>query len=200
VADSGGDDPPQNGGGVTAVRSGSLGDCSGKRKERVMKETCAALFLGTLTILAFGCSTSPEHLSAPDLDALNFGPAAVARAPVDGETVGNVLTPPAMQHGFAILDLRARRDEYDRVFVVGEVKNVGTVTKGVELQAALRDAGGRLVAVGHFYPAGDYSIGPNQTWPFAHSFGKQEDGVEAELRIVGAFRTIVNLGTVSLMR
>lgn len=165
-----------------------------------MKETCAALILGTLTIFVCGCSTSPEHLSGPDLDTLNFGLGAVVRTPVDSEAFSGGLIPPAVQHGFAIVDFRARRDEYDRVVVVGEVQNVGTATKGVELQAALRDVAGRLVAVGHFYPAGDYSIGPNQTWPFAHSFGKQEDGVAAELRIVGSFRTIGNVSATSLAR
>jgi len=164
-----------------------------------MKEMYAVLLLGILMIVSAGCSTSPENLSSVDFDEWNFGLGAVARASINGETTSN-LAPPAVQHGFAVVDFRARRDEYDRVFVVGEVKNVGVATKGVEMQATLRDAAGRVVAVGHFYPAGDYSIGPDQTWPFAHSFGKQLDGVEAELRIVGSFRTIGNISTVSLAR
>ena len=163
-----------------------------------MKKACAVLILGAMAVSFCGCATSPELLSGPDPEALNFSLGAVVRAPVDGKAFTSGFAPPAVQHGFAVLDLRARRDEYDRVIVVGEVKNVSTATKGVELQAALRDAGGRVVAVGHFYPAANYSIGPNQTWPFAHSFGKQLDGVEAEVRIVGAFRTIGNLTTVSL--
>lgn len=165
-----------------------------------MKETCGVLLIGSVMVFVCGCATAPEHLSGPDLDTLNFGLGAVVRTPVEGESFSSGPTPPAVQYGFAIVDFRARRDEYDRVVVVGEVQNVGTATKGVELQAALRDAAGRLVAVGHFYPAGNYSIGPNQTWPFAHSFGKQQDGVAAELRIVGSFRTIGNVSAASLAR
>ncbi len=46
------------------------------------------------------------------------------------------------------------------------------------------------LAVGHFYPASYRNIVPDETWPFTYSFGRQEDAVEAELRIVGAFRTM----------
>jgi hypothetical protein len=81
-------------------------------------------------------------------------------------------------------------DEYDRVYIVGEVRNTGPAPRGVELQATLRDAGGRILAVGHFYPASHTNIRPGETWPFAYSFGKQQDAVQAELRIVGAFRTM----------
>ena len=166
-----------------------------------MKQTCAVLLCGMAVLLACGCATSPEQWSGSDFSdfgALDFGLGAVARAAVDGEPRPDLISP-AIQHGFAVLDFRARRDEYDRVYVVGEIRNVGVEMKGVELQATLRDGTGRVVAVGHFYPAADYSIAPNQNWPFAHSFGKQTDGVEAELRIVGAFRTIDNLSTVSLL-
>jgi len=97
------------------------------------------------------------------------------------------------REGFAVLDFRARRDEYDRVYVVGEVKNTGLGAKGVELQASLRDDDGRLLAVGHFYPASFTNIEPTENWPFAYSFGKHEDAVRAELRIVGAFRAMDTL-------
>jgi hypothetical protein len=67
----------------------------------------------------------------------------------------------------------------------------------VELQAALRDANDRLVAVGHFCPASYKNIAPGETWPFSYSFGKQEGIVNAELRIVGSFRTMDILDTTS---
>jgi len=92
--------------------------------------------------------------------------------------------------GFAVLDFRVRRDEFNRVSVIGEVRNTGFTARAVELQAALRNASGRVLAVGHFYPASYTNIQPNESWPFAYSFGRQDDVARAELRIVGAFRTM----------
>ncbi len=94
------------------------------------------------------------------------------------------------RHGFAILTFRAIRDIYDQVSVVGEIKNTGSSARGVELQASLRDSSGHVLAVGHFFPSSYQSIVPGETWPFTYSFGRQEDAANAELRIVGAFRTI----------
>ena len=74
--------------------------------------------------------------------------------------------------------------------VIGEIKNTGFGARAVELQATLRDGNGRILAVGHFYPASYTNIQPNETWPFAYSFGRQDDVAQAELRIVGAFRTM----------
>ena len=68
------------------------------------------------------------------------------------------------------------------------------MARGVELQAALRDTNGRLVAVGHFCPASYKNITPGETWPFSYSFGKQEGIARAELRIVGGFRTLDVMG------
>jgi hypothetical protein len=96
--------------------------------------------------------------------------------------------------GFAVLYFRAIQNDFGRISVVGEVRNVGASARGVELQAALRDANGRLVAVGHFCPASYKNITPGETWPFSYSFGKQEGIAHAELRIVGAFRTLDVLG------
>ena len=147
------------------------------------------LFLIVLAVvLGCGCSSSPEQ----ELDPMTVGESAdVVESSIASELAPtSAKSPPQMvRHGFAVLDFRARRDEYDRVSVIGEVKNVSPALQGVELQAILRDAAGRLVAVGHFYPASNTSIKPNETWPFAYSLGRQSDAVKAELRIVGAFRT-----------
>lgn len=94
------------------------------------------------------------------------------------------------QDGFAVLYFRAIQNEFGGVSVVGEVQNIGSAPRGVELQAALRDTNGRVVAVGHFCPASYRNIAPGETWPFAYSFGRQEDIVHAEMRIVGSFRTL----------
>jgi hypothetical protein len=129
--------------------------------------------------LLCGCATQ-----SPDpADGIAAG---VGQAIIDSNTPG----PRLERAGFAVLDFRARRDEYGRVYVVGEVQNTGAGALGVELQASLRDADGRVTAVGHFYPASYRNIPIGETWPFAYSFGKREDAAQAELRIVGTFRTM----------
>ena len=147
-----------------------------------MKRTYPIALVGALALLLCGCAGSrPEeaqtaaHLSKGDTVA--FKSSTDSRSRLEGQ-------------GFTVLDFQARIDEYGRVYVVGEIRNTGSVARGVELQATLRDAAGRILAVGHFYPASHTSIRPGETWPFAYSFGKQEDAVQAELRIVGAFRTM----------
>jgi len=117
-----------------------------------------------------------------------------AQVGIDGCESG----PRLEREGFAVLDFRARRDEFDRVYVVGEVKNNGLAAQGLELQASLRDRDGRLLAVGHFCPASYTNIMPTEAWPFAYSFGKQEDAARAELRIVGTFRAMDVLGVAYL--
>jgi len=94
------------------------------------------------------------------------------------------------QDGFAVLYFRAIQDDFGAVSVVGEVRNIGATARGVELQAALRGANGRVVAVGHFCPAAYGNIAPGETWPFSYSFGRQKDIVHAEMRIIGSFRTL----------
>ena len=101
------------------------------------------------------------------------------------------------RHGFVIVNFRAIRDIYNQVSVIGEIKNAGPTARGVELQASLRDTSGRLLAVGHFFPSSYESIAAGETWPFTYSFGRQEDAAGAELRIVGAFRTIDILNVAS---
>jgi hypothetical protein len=113
------------------------------------------------------------------------------------EPKGSRAGPCLERHGFAVYGFRAVRDNYGQVSVIGEIKNTGSAAQGVELQASLRDAGGRIVAVGNFCPASNRNIVPSETWPFTYAFGAQEDAIEAELRIVGSFRTMDILNTPS---
>ena len=152
-----------------------------------MKVTYICLYLGGLALALCGCATSQ-----PQAEQTIIGPSGSERA-VEAST------PRLARDGFAVLEFRAMRDGYDRVHIVGEVKNVSTAARGVELQASLRDAEGRLLAVGHFYPASNHNIMPNETWPFAYSFGRYDEGIRAELRIVGGFRTIEGLGLAAFM-
>ncbi len=152
-------------------------------------KTIGAIVLGMgLLLLVCGCTASRQAGKA-SLGA-GPGPEPPARDAISGRPQGRPANSSLERHGFAILGFRAIRDNFGQVSVIGEIKNTGSASKAVELQASLRDAGGRLLAVGHFYPASYRNIVPDETWPFTYSFGRQEDAVEAELRIVGAFRTM----------
>jgi hypothetical protein len=137
----------------------------------MMGRIFAIVLLAVLPLLACGCAGSSRAGGACGLS-------------------GKSSRPCLEREGFAVLYFRALRDDYGSIAVVGEVKNVGVAARGVELQAALRDVNGRLVAVGNFCPASYENIAPGETWPFSYSFGRQEDIDHAEMRIVGAFRTI----------
>jgi len=160
-------------------------------KEGVMKKLVLIALLGFVLLFGAGCRS---WWPGRDGDKAACAGSDLAGAAIDGAESAVRLE----REGFTVLDFRARRDEYDRVYVVGEVKNTGLGAKGVELQASLRDSDGRLLAVGHFYPASYTNIGPTETWPFAYSFGKHEDAVRAELRIVGAFRAMDGPGVAFL--
>lgn len=152
-----------------------------------MKGIGIRLLLVGFVSLTAGCSVAPEESMSA---AVASREATVATASVRqaGEYSGSHV--PLVRCGFTVRDLRAIRDEYGRVHVLGEVQNVGAAARGVELQAALRDADGRLLSVGHFCPAAGNNIVPGEMWPFTYSFGKQDQGVRAELRIVDAFRSM----------
>jgi len=155
-----------------------------------MKRIYTIMLAGGLIWLSSGCAASPPTGAA--------GPASTP-----GDQPKQIESPPAgprpllEAQGFAILDFRAQRDEFDRVCVLGEVKNTGFLERGVELQATLRDTDLRVAAVGLFQPASYRNIKPGETWPFAYSFGRQEGVVRAELRIVSAFRAMDMLNVAS---
>jgi len=139
-----------------------------------MRRTLVIALLMALSLLACGCAGSSH----------------AKRGTGSSGKSGGTSGPCLQQDGFAVLYFRALRDDYGGISVVGEVKNVGLAARGVELQAALRDTHGRVVAVGHFCPASYKNIAPGETWPFSYSFGRQENIDRAEMRIVGAFRAL----------
>ena len=101
-------------------------------KGRVMKVLGVVLLAGSLMVIGGGCGGSSS------------APAGAVSGPAAGEPVGmgqgdNRAGVRLEREGFALLGFHARVDEYDRVYVVGEIQNVGTAARGVELQATLRD-------------------------------------------------------------
>lgn len=148
-----------------------------------MASKCMILLLAGFVAAGCGCA-SVRQQAAPE------------EIPPQAEVADSVTGARLVQDGFAIIDFRALRDQYDQICVVGEVKNVSEAARGVELQATLRDADNRVVSVGNFYPASDHNIAPGEVWPFSYSFGRHIGGVRTELRIVGNFRTVETLGII----
>ena len=152
-----------------------------------MKRICATILAMSLLLLVCGCANFRRAGKASfSADATTPPPVA---ASTSAEPKDASVRPSLEQHGFAVFGFRAIRDSYGQLSIVGEIKNTGSATRGVELQASLRDTSGRIVAVGHLCPASNRNISPGESWPFTYSFGRQEDAVDAELRIVGTFRT-----------
>jgi len=158
--------------------------CRQEQRKKVMTRFPIILWAVGIALSACGCTAQ---------DSVN--PAVTTAAQAAGRVAlvapkSRARAPCLEDCGFAVLEFRAIRDDYGMVSVVGEIRNVGPAARGVELQAVLRDGNGRLTAVGHFYPASYKNIVPDETWPFTYSFGNRQDAVLAELRIVGAFRTV----------
>jgi len=139
-----------------------------------MVKTLTILVLASVSLSLCGCAGSRQAGQTP-----------TPQNPTAGD-VRSCLE----QDGFAVLYFRAIQNDFGGVSVVGEVQNVGTAARGVELQASLRGSDGRVVAVGHFCPAAYRNIAPGETWPFSYCFGRQEGILNAEMRIVGSFRTL----------
>ncbi len=158
-----------------------------------MKAIYMGLVLGALATLTLGCSVTPEESARDSRECRH-------ESVVQTETDQIDSSPRMVRCGFAIRDFRAIRDEYARVHVIGEVENVGSATRGVELQVALRNTDGRLISVGHFCPAAGNNIAPGEVWPFSYSFGRQAQGVRAELRIVDTFRSMAGPDAVTRAR
>jgi hypothetical protein len=158
-----------------------------------MRKICATILAVSLLLLVCGCAGLRR--AEETLFSRGAGTGQPAADSISAAPKGNPARPCLEQHGFAVFGFRAIRDSYDQLSVVGEIKNTGSAARGVELQASLRDAAGRIVAVGHFCPASNRNIAPGESWPFTYSFGRQEDVAGAELRIVDSFRTTDLLST-----
>lgn len=90
----------------------------------------------------------------------------------------------ATSQGFQLVSYSARW-EGNYLVVVGEVRNVGSVAAGVELQIVARDAGGRLVDVATFWPASVDNIRPGMNYGFRRTVTSERSAVRVDVQIVG---------------
>lgn len=163
-----------------------------------MKNIAVLLPFMVLLVLVHGCSIAPQDLPVSERESRDASLGGSVQVPVETDSVAGNSVIPMKWQGFAVLDFRAKRDSHGMVFVVGEVKNVGQATKGVELQGVLRDTQDRVVAVGRFCPAANHSFAPSETRPFAYSFGRHDGAAHVEMRIIRTFYTMDTLGLAAL--
>jgi len=147
-------------------------------KAEMMVRTIRLVILFGLILLACGCAGHRElEVSSVASDE-----------PLDSARLLRlrVINPQVLQmerYGFAILDFSARRDHAGVVTVLGEVRNNGSVAKGVELRAILRGDNGRVIAERGFWPASLENLKPGEIRPFTFPLGGYENVAQIELQI-----------------
>lgn len=76
--------------------------------------------------------------------------------------------------------------EYGRFVVIGEVKNIGTVAAGVQVEAIARDANGTLLDSTRFFAnGGGNNLVPGGTSGFNQMVTKDPAAVTIEVKVVG---------------
>ncbi len=85
---------------------------------------------------------------------------------------------------FEILYWTAERNEHGTTWLTGEIRNNGNVAAGVELQAIVRDAGGRILDSREFWPASVSNIPAGSTWPIKSPITDKPGGGRVELRVI----------------
>lgn len=86
--------------------------------------------------------------------------------------------------GFEIISYITRW-EGETLWIVGELRNVGNVAAGVELQVIARDVTAQLVDVATFWPASIQNIRPGMSYGFRHPVTRERSATSVELRILG---------------
>ena len=100
-------------------------------------------------------------------------PSYAPQSPYRGSSLTSAYTPPTASRSnvtagdFEILSVSSRWD-YDRLLVIGEVKNNASLPAGVQLEAVARDASGVLIDSEQFWPASVRNIPAGGTTGVAH--------------------------------
>ncbi len=90
------------------------------------------------------------------------------------------------QGDFKILNWNWSVNEIDYIVVNGEVKNVGLVAAGVELQIIIRNESGHVVYSAEFWPASIKNIRPGDTWPIRYIHPAMPGATKASMRVIGS--------------
>jgi hypothetical protein len=78
------------------------------------------------------------------------------------------------------------RWEYGRLYCVGELKNVGTIAAGAQIEVIARDANGKLVDSAKFWPASINNLPPGESTGFRYAITSDPAAVRLEWKIIEA--------------
>jgi hypothetical protein len=70
---------------------------------------------------------------------------------------------------------------------MGEIKNVGGVAAGVEVQVIARDKNGRLVGSSRFFPCGSANIAPGASCGIDNRITDDKSAVKLEMSVLSTF-------------
>jgi hypothetical protein len=133
-------------------------------------------------------SQSSKKVEMPRMrEKVNIVPSRVSDITFeDADTMLNheVVTQLELQDNvFNIIDFQLRWDE-SWITILGEVENIGSIPKGVKLQAVARDKDHRVVAVKEFWPASINNIASGQIYPFEYPMRRLEEIEYVDLGII----------------
>lgn len=87
------------------------------------------------------------------------------------------------QTQFKILSVNGKW-KYDRLYVIGEVKNIGTIAAGVQVEAIARNKSGDLVASNKFWPNSINNIYPGRSRGIEYPLTSDKSATRVELQII----------------
>ncbi|MGD8344540.1 MAG: hypothetical protein PVI38_05150 [Desulfobacterales bacterium] len=87
---------------------------------------------------------------------------------------------------FKILSFGTVWGEAGTLKLIGEVKNIGSIAAGVQLEAVARDANGKLVLTAIFWPNSTNNIPPEETAVFKIPLSEGERIKNVQIEIIRA--------------
>lgn len=89
---------------------------------------------------------------------------------------------------FKILEWHTEKRLLETTYVIGEVKNTGSIDAGVELQAIVRDKDGKIIDSCSFWPASIKNIPAGTTWPIKYGVTDKSNIGKISLKVIDAKR------------
>lgn len=85
---------------------------------------------------------------------------------------------------FKILSIRGVRGEFGMLRVKGEIKNVGSIAAGVQIEVIARDRNGVLIDSADFWPNSIYNIPPGETRGISYPITEDRNAIAIEAKII----------------
>ena len=76
---------------------------------------------------------------------------------------------------------------HDTLWAIGEIKNIGTIAAGVQLEVIARDDKGRLIDTQHFWPNSVNNIFPGSSCGIKYPITEDTRAKKIEIKIISAW-------------